>query len=412
MKRILILFLMLFGFGGVMAQNNPVIDDYEYSKYRFIGFKGKTPVYQCIYRYDEPIKNAINFALYYSEMQKNGYVKFSFIRKFKKEHSIYYFNNDCLIYRKSKGKDIYIGKIKSKMEYQINTIGDLDIYRKTHRLTQGKYFYFSTLLNKTRYLARIDITEEQPEMEVLPIKGSEPILLDNWLYYKIAYETSKHAIGSVSSVYRVKVGNWRYPELLINNVEFRGAVIDTNLLSFTVYDKNEWREVTYNISDSTYIEQQISSLIKYNGKKYQKTLCENPETGKMQYCYEDIPELPEEFPHKLERDIEPNHNYFHLPHTKKPFTDTFITDSLLFFAGKEDLQKLSKSQLRKLRNAFYAREGYDFKSADLQEFFGQFDWYEQTLKKRKAHDLTNDDIYIPPADKERIKLIQEIENNK
>lgn len=42
---------------------------------------------------------------------------------------------------------------------------------------------------------------------------------------------------------------------------------------------------------------------------------------------------------------------------------------------EEDLQKLDKSQLRLLRNYYFARHGYVFQSADLREFFDQFSWY-------------------------------------
>ena len=84
----------------------------------------------------------------------------------------------------------------------------------------------------------------------------------------------------------------------------------------------------------------------------------------------------------------------------------------MFYAGKDELQNLSKSQLRILRNAFYAREGYDFKSADLRELFSQFDWYKKTLERRKIYDLKNEDIFIPSCDMERINLILEVERNK
>lgn len=40
-----------------------------------------------------------------------------------------------------------------------------------------------------------------------------------------------------------------------------------------------------------------------------------------------------------------------------------------------DLAGLTPGDLRILRNAIYAKHGYKFKSADLQEYFGRFDWY-------------------------------------
>lgn len=406
-KVLILFFFFVFFFTQSFSQKKDLCENYYYGNFDFAGNQNGEVIYQFFPPMGEEYEKSKKFDLFKIRLQKDGRVTLKYYKNF--ENNICYISDEYLLYWED--EQIFTLKRNSN-SIKIDLKGDIDIYNRTHYLTQGDYFYFSTEINKINYLARINLSDDEPKMEILPLKGKDPILLNDWLYFTIAYKTSDFAVGSVSSIYRVKVDDWRNPELLIDYVEFGGAVIDTNLLSFTVYDENEWRKVTYNHTDSTYIEQQISSLIKYKGKRYQRTLCKNPDTDKTQLCFEEVPELPEEFPHKLERDIEPNHNYFHLPHTEKPFTGTFITDSLMFYASKEELQKLSKSQLRMLRNAFYAREGYDFKSADLQEFFGQFDWYEKTLERRKAFGLTNDDIYIPPADKERIDLILEIENSK
>lgn len=407
---VLIIFFSLFlFFNQAFPQNNEAIKNYEYSNFYFKGVKGEKNIYQFNY----PITTSSSevgerFDLYYPSLENNNRVSFKFYQSF--DYYIYYMKDDLILVGKSDPDSIFI--ISENEEKSIEKIGDMNFYRRTHYLTQGDFFYFSTVINNISYLTRIDVSGENPQMEVLPVKGMNPILLKNWLYYIIPYDAPGHGISSQGSIYRVKIGEWYHPELVVDKVEFGGAVIDTHLISFGVHDRKEWRKVTYNISDSTYIEQQISSLIKYKGKRYQRTLCKNSKTNKTQLCFKDIPELPEEFPHKLKRDIEPNHNYFHLPHTQKPFAGTFITDSLMFFAGEEELNTLSKAQLRKLRNAFYAHEGYDFSSQDLKNFFSQFEWHTQTLERRKDFELTNDDIFMPPANKERIKLIQSVEQSK
>ena len=410
MKNIcVIVVLFIFEITNLNAQNDKLVTEYEYSKFRFVGFKEEKPVYQCNYRYDEPVKNAFNFAFYQPVIYKADLVGFSILAKNSDKIWVNYFDGENIIFEKSHGTTLYLRN--KSMEHKISTVGNLNIYNKTHCLNQSNYFYFSTEINKINYLARIDLSVEKPKMKILPVKGKNPILLNEWLFYEIDYISPKYS-DPPEAIYRVKTGDWYHPERIVNNVEFSGAVIDTNLISFGVYDRDKWRKVTYNISYSTYIEKQISSLIKYKGKKYQRTLCKNPKTGKTQLCFEELPELPDKFPYKLDRDIESNHNYFHLPHTEKPFTGTFITDRLMFYAGKDELQNLSKSQLRILRNAFYAREGYDFKSADLRELFSQFDWYKKTLERRKIYDLKNEDIFIPSCNMERINLILEVERNK
>jgi hypothetical protein len=62
-----------------------------------------------------------------------------------------------------------------------------------------------------------------------------------------------------------------------------------------------------------------------------------------------------------------------------------------------------KSELRIIRNAFYARHGYIFNSQDLREFFTQLDWYNGTKE--------NVDADLSDNEKSYIELISKIENN-
>ena len=47
-----------------------------------------------------------------------------------------------------------------------------------------------------------------------------------------------------------------------------------------------------------------------------------------------------------------------------------------------DLSKLSLSELRVLRNAFAARQGYVFMEADLRKLFSQSSWYDSLMWNR------------------------------
>ena len=406
-KVLILFFFFVFFFHQSFSQKKDVVDNYEYSNFYFKGIKGEKSIYQFNYPITTSSEVGDRYDLYYPVIDSDNRVLFKFYKSF--DYHIYYLKENLILVGKSDPDSMFL--MSENEEKSIEKIGSLNFYRRTHYLTQGNYFYFSTEINKINYLARVDISAEKPNVEIIPLKGRNPIVYKNWLFYEIGYVSPKYS-SPPSALYRVKIGDWRNPELIVNDVYSVGTVVDENIISFRIYLDKEMKHITYNLSDSTYIEKGISSLIKYKEKKYQRTLCKNPETGKTQLCFKNLPELPDKFPHKLDRDTEPNHNYFHLPHTEKPFTGTFITDSLMFYAGKDELQKLSKSQLRMLRNAFYAREGYDFNSTDLKELFSQFDWYEKTLERRKAYNMTNDDIYISPADKERIDLILEIERNK
>lgn len=68
---------------------------------------------------------------------------------------------------------------------------------------------------------------------------------------------------------------------------------------------------------------------------------------------------------------------------------------------ESQLRKLDKVQLRLLRNEFFARKGYIFKSKDLQDHFGQMDWY-----KPRYNDVTYN---LTPMDNYNISLIKQFE---
>ncbi len=66
-----------------------------------------------------------------------------------------------------------------------------------------------------------------------------------------------------------------------------------------------------------------------------------------------------------------------------------------------DLEGLSPAELRVWRNAIYARYGYPFKSADLQEIFEQQPWYE----RQSPFDASQ----LTATDKANIALIKDAE---
>ena len=57
----------------------------------------------------------------------------------------------------------------------------------------------------------------------------------------------------------------------------------------------------------------------------------------------------------------------------------------------QDISRLSITELRVLRNSFYAREGYPFRDAFLRGVFQCTSWYDSLLWKRweKVEDLIN-----------------------
>lgn len=70
---------------------------------------------------------------------------------------------------------------------------------------------------------------------------------------------------------------------------------------------------------------------------------------------------------------------------------------------REGLLKISKQDLKIMRNEIFARYGYRFKSGgEMEKYFKSQDWYSE------QHDSVND--FLTELEKENIKLIQQIEN--
>jgi len=67
------------------------------------------------------------------------------------------------------------------------------------------------------------------------------------------------------------------------------------------------------------------------------------------------------------------------------------------------LDDFPKSQLRILRNCVFARHGYEFKSAELRNYFSQFDWYEPG---------SYSDDKLSDTDREIIEYIQGLESGE
>lgn len=71
--------------------------------------------------------------------------------------------------------------------------------------------------------------------------------------------------------------------------------------------------------------------------------------------------------------------------------------------SKDELKKMSKADLKIMRNEIFARYGYEFKSGgEMDNYFQSQNWYFG------QHDNVNN--YLSELEKENIKLIQQIEN--
>lgn len=249
----------------------------------------------------------------------------------------------------------------------------------------------------------------------IPLIGNFPVIINDWLYFS-TYRINPEYTHYPLDIYRVKMGDWNNPELLLEEaVETWMPIPNTDIIYTRISLNGNLQNVYYKTSNKTYEitnDRFNPKLILYDGKYMILNTCKIVDDGNIKYCLEELPRLNNAFTNKDNRKISDNLITVNLPNSQKPFTNTFITEELLYNATENELNKLDKEKLRLIRNAFFARQGYKFNSDDLLEFFGQFEWYNKLLKSYKVLGINNNDVVISPRDKERIELILEIEKNK
>ena len=266
---------------------------------------------------------------------------------------------------------------------------------------------------------------------ILPLIGWRPQISDGYLYFS-AMHVVKCGSSYSQNLYRVKISDWNNPELLVYGVEYYSWVLipDSDILyikelsnEITPNEYERYKNVLFNADTKTFntIDYEGSyKITQYDGKNYFAFKAREMRS-KIISPYRFVPiKLSENYPNKMKKNVIPCKgvnrykvsDVINMSNEEKSFASTFITDELLYNADKDTLNELTKSELRILRNAFFARLGYKFKSEDLQDFFGKFAWYKELLDSNETFQLTNDDLVVSPKDKERIEMILEIENSK
>lgn len=251
-------------------------------------------------------------------------------------------------------------------------------------------------LHESQPMQMLDL--ESGELTTLPIKGVDPKVVGDYLFY--ANYPDPEQFDLVYDLYRVKIGEWQNPERIFEDNYMNGWKVSGdggNLLVEVIETGYKPQKVIYNLDVKSYSpipgEDDLPSAIFYSRKKkafcfYDVGLVSN---GSRRFQY--IP-IPDSFPYT--------------PSWAMDFGNSFITHYLLEEASEEELLEFDKSELRLLRNSIFARKGWRFQSEDLQDFFGQFDWYKDQLTRVDS----NDEVMLTNTDKYRSQLILRIEEKK
>ncbi|WP_085930714.1 YARHG domain-containing protein [Anaerophaga thermohalophila] len=376
--------------------------DYNSVNYSFIGYYEDKPVYQ-FYPSDDNLSGGLKNKLYYPVLKENLTINNFDILNTIVNSSITYLNEDIKLY--------YASKV-----IEISYDGQTHLILKGERIRREvAYSKFDSIVTfpvkggVASFLVLFNLSTKK--LINIPLIGMRPSFNKDYLYFSSHHICDWYSVYT-EDVYRVKIGDWNNPELVLENVDPGNwfLIPESNVIYADILEE-QGKGVLYNADTRSYkIVDAIygDRVIKYKGEYYYELKPNNKPIS-----YRPV-NLPSEYPQKDDRVLCPANKkrYFNLSNSQKPFTGTFINNELLYNAPEATLNKLDKEELRLLRNAFFARQGYQFKSDDLQEFFRQFEWYNELLKSYKVLEITNEDVVISPKDKERVELIMKIENRK
>ena len=413
MKKILVTVIITkLLFNICVAQ--PVIKEYNASDFNYIGTALNKPVFRYIYSsYDKEGELPEGFypwGLYLLERKNNHYF-FKVYDKNVYEHGRAYFVFDSI--------NIFWDY---KEPTQLKILNQGHVFKIEHKdailqnpsfniLNENKIAY--SVYQNDGFINVLTLGEKGLKTN-LPLIGGEPFVNMNYLYFETYHIEKSKSTPTPVDLYQEKIGDWNNPELLVEFISDGWLPLNDSIVLLTLPVKGRGKQVFYNINQKTYapVEKALpTQKVKYEGKEY---LLDHVKVGlDRRYKLTEMPEIPQtRYIKDTTREILPLAFHANLPNSQKKFENTFITEDLLYEASSSELQKLSKGQLRKLRNAFFARQGYQFNSKDLQEFFGQFDWYHEMVERNQFYELSNDQVVISPHDKKRVELIMEVEHGK
>lgn len=95
------------------------------------------------------------------------------------------------------------------------------------------------------------------------------------------------------------------------------------------------------------------------------------------------------------------------PKPDKSDDDYILPNSSNIFITTLDLKDLTDEELELAKNEIYAREGYIFEDASLDNYFNQKDWYEGTIL---SSDFTEDNLN--KIEKHNIEVIEKAQSNR
>lgn len=261
---------------------------------------------------------------------------------------------------------------------------------------------------------------ESYELTPLPLTGGNLRVKGDYIFFE-AMRYSDNYSDFPEDIYRVHKNDLKNPEKIIIQVEENWYPYSPDVVYARTFPKagdcatKKCQGAFYNLQSRKYATQEdyiyTEKFFNLNNETYILDIVKNGD--EKFFKLKEIMTAPSSFPYEMVSDHsqQPRGNifkYYNIPLKEKTLPGTFVSHEILYEAPASELRKLSKEQLKILRNTFFAFQGYKFSSGSLTKFFNQFDWYQKMI----MGDKSNEDVVIWPDEKKRIALIKEIEESK
>lgn len=366
MRKIIITANIVILFYNICLAQTTIIK-YDTADFDFIGAINEKPVFRYIYSsHDfkgELPKGFYQWGLYQLELI-NTRCNLKFYKERELESGRAFFVSDNIEIYWDYNEPTLL-KVKTQ-ETTFNFDHKKNIIQKPVfcELSKGNIAY--SVYQENYYINIIELNKEISKTN-LPLLGKKLLVKKDYLYFDYNHIDKSKSTPVPVDLYRVKIGDWNNPELLVEFISDGWLPLNDSIVLLTLPIKGRGQQVFYNVNQKTYAPVQgklPTKEIQYEGKQY---LLDNVKVGsERRYKLTEIPDVPKNgYIMDNTREILPLAFHANLPNNQKRFENTFVTEYLLYQASTAELQQLSKGQLRILRNAFFARQGYQFSSKDL-----------------------------------------------
>lgn len=325
-------------------------------------------------------------------------------------YGVFYFyaNNDVAVFYNEIEDSLYFQNGINKVSVKLSRVYDF--------IETEDHLFFTCIVNEN-YFEQIGYFDfETNEIRVLPISGNAKFHKNGNLYFETDYLSDSYSTPP-KDIFRLRVSKWQDFELVYESAAEEGWFFDDKLNSihtgnYISHKKNNLFYV-YNFEQKKYGItgiRPVKELVYLNDNFYNMEKS-NLSNGQVLFEFKDLPSFGVlDFDKDSVNISKPERNkVLNVSYYRRSYNLNWLSDYLVYDAPLSELNKLSKKELRIVRNALFAKHGYVFESNDLADFFMQFKWYSKMVGYSKENYIY---IQLDENELERLEVISLAESQK